>query len=1181
MHDESATGETIFLEPTGAIELGNQLRGAVVEAEREELRVLRDLTGALRPHADTIAAAHEMCVGLDDLNARARYALAAGGTIPELHAQGEGLVLREARHPLLIARGVAAIPFDLSLTAEQTTLLISGPNAGGKTVLLKTVGLAAALTQSGVAPPIGAGSALPVYSAIVADIGDHQSIAADLSTFSAHLAVLREVLRRADRGTLVLMDEIGSGTDPAEGSALAAAALRTLTRRGARTIATTHLGTLKALATRTPGIVNGSLQFDPDRLVPTFRFSIGVPGRSYGIAMARRLGVSPEVVAEAEGEVPEAERSLDLLLEEAERRGRALAASQADLEGRLAEVDGESRRLTAERAVVEARDAELRARERSAEQRARAEARRLLMAARSEVDDAVRAAQGAATREQASEARRALEAAIRREGEALRDPDQPPVSAAGARQVAAGQRVRLGSGSIGRVIQLREDGKVMVVAGSVKVVVPAGELTAIPEEPESPTPTYRREPAYERLAAAHRLTEIDLRGMRADEAEAATLSAVDAAILGDVPYLRIIHGLGTGAAAGRGAAGAHRRPASGPIFAPPRATRAGSASPSRSSPDEPDPRRSDRAGARQCRSDRVDRRNGAAQAHRDRLAGACPFHGGQHRNFAVIPRKGMYYCYVCHEAGDVFTFLMKRQGLDYPSAVREIARRAGISIPERTGPAEGPDPREPLFTAVAAAQEWFATQLREHAEAAAARTYLEGRDLPLEIAGEHGLGYAPRAEGFRDAMRTLGIAEATLLDAGLLHRREDGSVGPRFRQRLLFPIRDLRGRVVGFGGRSLDGREPKYLNSPESPIFHKGAMLYNLHEAKQAIRREGSALLVEGYFDVLRLVLAGIDPVVAPMGTALTPDQAALLKRFAPQVTLLYDSDAAGLRATFRTADECLRHKLRVRVATLPEGQDPDSLVRSGGAPALEAILRDAIDPLERKIQLLERKGWFEGLEHRRDALDRLLPTARAAGDPIARDLYLARIAERTGVSRPVLEQELASAREPVTPRLLTRDPRPAPSARPARITAGSAHEAQLVAVMLGAPLWRERGRSELTPDLFQVPAHREIFQWLAALSAGALITREAEGLSPRAQEVYQRLLERAAQEETAGLDRDELFSSALETLRARTVAQSLPPITEIENRQSALGQLSAQERHRLQLQKAARRSPSDPSANS
>jgi DNA primase len=560
--------------------------------------------------------------------------------------------------------------------------------------------------------------------------------------------------------------------------------------------------------------------------------------------------------------------------------------------------------------------------------------------------------------------------------------------------------------------------------------------------------------------------------------------------------------------------------------------------------------------------------------------GPCPFHGGQHRNFAVIPRKGMYYCYVCHEAGDVFTFLMKRQGLDYPAAVREIARRAGITIPERSGPADGPDPREPLFTAVAAAQNWFAAQLRENPEAQPARTYLESRDIPLETAGEHGLGYAPRGEGIREAMKSLGIAESTLLEAGLLHQRDDGSLSPRFRQRLLFPLHDLRGRVVGFGGRALDGREPKYLNSPETPIFHKGGMLYNLHHAKQAIRREGAALLVEGYFDVLRLVLAGIDHVIAPMGTALTPDQAALLKRFTPLVILLYDSDPAGLRAAFRSADECLRHRLRVKVATLPEGQDPDSLVREQGAAALQAILEDALDPLERKIQLLERKGWFEGLEHRREALDRLLATARAAADPVARDLYLARIGERTGVTRAVLEQELAAQTPAATPgRSLTRPPSQQPVREPGRFLPGAAHEEQLLAVMLASPAWRERGRTELSNRLFQVTTYREIFEWLAALPEGAAVPDFADGLSARGREVWQRLLERASQETAAKLDRDELFAAALEALRARDLERSLPPVTDIEQRQSALGQLSAQERQRRLLLRQARRSSSDPSS--
>jgi DNA primase len=552
--------------------------------------------------------------------------------------------------------------------------------------------------------------------------------------------------------------------------------------------------------------------------------------------------------------------------------------------------------------------------------------------------------------------------------------------------------------------------------------------------------------------------------------------------------------------------------------------------------------------------------------------GSCPFHGGTHRNFAVIPKKGMYYCYVCHEAGDVFTYLMKRQGMDYPTAVREIARRVGIVVPERGGGREGPDPREPLFSAIAVAQEWFAARLREDPGAKAARDYLASREIPPEVAGEHGLGYAPRSAAFADAMKKLGIEERVLVEAGLMVRRDEGTLYPRFRDRLLFPIHDLRGRAVGFGGRILGAGEPKYLNSPESPIFHKGAMLYNLHHAKQAIRREESVILVEGYFDVLRLVMAGLDHVVAPQGTGLTPDQAALLRRFAPAVTLLYDSDGAGLRATFRAAEEFLRHKLRVKVATMPEGEDPDTLVRKGGAAGLAPILKDAVDVLDRKIQILERSGRFEDLERRREALDKLLDTARAAADPIARDLYLARISEKTGVTRAVLEKELNDRPEP-------RLPATSPSARPRGQGAGL--EEKLLRVLLAAPSWLERGRQEVSPDTFEVASYREIFEGLLALPEGTAAGTVVERVSPRAQEALQRLLQQASEAAAAGMNFDDEYVGALRGLGSRSLARTLAPVSAVTERQTQLKQFPPEERTRIvfrnQAEKARRGSPGGP----
>ena len=463
--------------------------------------------------------------------------------------------------------------------------------------------------------------------------------------------------------------------------------------------------------------------------------------------------------------------------------------------------------------------------------------------------------------------------------------------------------------------------------------------------------------------------------------------------------------------------------------------------------------------------------------------GPCPFHGGQHRNFAVIPKKGRYYCFVCKESGDAFSWYMKHFGMDYPSAVREVARRMGIVIPEARE-RQGPDPREPLYQAIAVAHDWFAHQLRELPEAEEARRYLQGRGLELDTVGPFELGYAPRSALFAPAMAQLGLSESVLLEAGLLARRDDGRVVPRFRGRLLFPIHDLRGRVVGFGGRLLGEGEPKYLNSPESPVFHKGLTLYNLHLAKNHIRKEGTVVLVEGYFDVLRLVLAGLEHVVAPLGTALTGDQAALLKRFSPTATLLLDSDTAGLKATFRAGDELLRHEVRVKVATMLPGEDPDTLARTGGLDAIEKVLADAVDVMERKIQLLDRRGWFSDIEHRREALDRLLPTIRATKDPIQRELYLGLVAERSGVDKKVLEHEVNSAPSEVRPApTASRFPELAPprSAGPSRAD-GAGAELVLLQLMVANGEWRARGRDGIPVEWFEVPAHRELFDALVAV---------------------------------------------------------------------------------------------------
>jgi DNA primase len=523
--------------------------------------------------------------------------------------------------------------------------------------------------------------------------------------------------------------------------------------------------------------------------------------------------------------------------------------------------------------------------------------------------------------------------------------------------------------------------------------------------------------------------------------------------------------------------------------------------------------------------------------------GACPFHGGQHRNFAVIPRKGRYYCFVCKESGDVFSWYMKRFGMDYPSAVREVAGKLGIDIPEQSRKS-GPDPREPLFQAVSVAHDWFARQLREAPDAEEARRYLKGRGFDLETLEPFELGFAPRAQAFQAAMASLGLQEGVLLEAGLLARREDGRITPRFRGRLLFPIHDLRGRVVGFGGRLLGPGEPKYLNSPETPIFKKGVTLYNLHAAKNAIRKEGMVVVVEGYFDVLRLLLAGLEHVVAPLGTALTADQAGLLRRFTTHALLLLDSDMAGLRATFRAGDELLRHEVRVRVGTLPPGEDPDSLVQRGGLAALEPILKDAVDLMERKIQLLDRKGWFTGIEHRREALDRLLPTIRAAKDPIQRELYLSLVAERSGVEKKVLEHEAAEAERRAPPLEAVRAPsllsvrRPDPAAPR---TDGARAELAILRLMVASEEWRARGAEAVPAEWFEHPVHRELFDRLREVRGEGPAPPPAN-LSPAAEARWSRLL--GVAQETRAQAQDQVFDGACRVLQARPHFRKLEQVS-------------------------------------
>ena len=556
--------------------------------------------------------------------------------------------------------------------------------------------------------------------------------------------------------------------------------------------------------------------------------------------------------------------------------------------------------------------------------------------------------------------------------------------------------------------------------------------------------------------------------------------------------------------------------------------------------------------------------------------GPCPFHQGTHRNFSVDPKRRRFHCFVCGEGGDAFTFLQKRLGVDWPTSVRLAAEKSGIEIREVQTRRNGPDPREPLWEVNASAQDYFRRMLWDDPGGAAAREYLAEREVTREVADRFGLGFAPRdVAALRSHLAALGFDDARQLDAGLLTRKEAGAqVRPRFRNRLIFPIYDVSGRTVGFGGRLIGPGEPKYLNSADSPAFNKGKVLYGLNWARHAIRRADRVLLVEGYFDLVRLSNAGIEEVVAPLGTALTSDQAELIARHSKNVFLLYDGDKAGLKATFRAGDELLRQGAAVRVVTLPEGEDPDSYVRRHGRDAMERQLSQSLDVFERKIQLLQRGGWFADLHRRRRAIDRLLPTIRAASDPVTRDLYIGRGAEAAGIERSVLSGEAGRESEVSSGRTVRQQPPagdrrrlppaarsgkgPRPHGRPSG--SGVPAERELVRVMLTLRSTLERIVERVGPEQFRHPEYREIFEQLVRVGPEGSIEDVAATLSEAATQVLDALLA----EPEAVQDVDRMIQDCVTRIEVRALKERNAEI------QGLLTAATADEKNALMAQKQA-----------
>lgn len=378
--------------------------------------------------------------------------------------------------------------------------------------------------------------------------------------------------------------------------------------------------------------------------------------------------------------------------------------------------------------------------------------------------------------------------------------------------------------------------------------------------------------------------------------------------------------------------------------------------------------------------------------------GLCPFHPDKSPSFYVNPERQSYHCFGCGAGGTAISFVMAQEKLEFPDAVRALGKRLGIEVSTD----EGQGRNQALYDACEGAAAFFEGQLRK---SEAARAYLAKRGLKPDTVRRFRLGFAPGGSLLRGEARRQHWSEDALVQAGLLARRE-GGLTDYFFNRLMFPIFSLSGKVVAFGGRVLDDKEPKYLNSPETPLFRKGGTLYGLFQAK-AYLREGVPVLVEGNFDLLSLVDRGLNNVVAPLGTALTPDQAALLRRYNSKVALLYDGDAAGRTACRRSLEPLLRADVEPLVALLPQGEDPDSLVRAEGRSAIDNLVRGAQDFVAFVAAGRERAG----VSDQRQAVRELAGLIKLMPDEAGRQLYANRVATLFGIDRGAVLREVAPRR--------------------------------------------------------------------------------------------------------------------------------------------------------------------------
>ena len=544
VHDVSASGNTFFVEPMQAVNANNELRELQVKEQAEIERILAELSAEAAMYQEPINHNYQMLVTIDSIFARAKLSYAMGAMEPEIRTDGQ-LELKNARHPLIDKKKV--VPISVRLGSDFDTLVITGPNTGGKTVTLKTIGLLTLMAECGLHIPAEDGSYVSTFDMVLADIGDEQSIEQSLSTFSAHMKNIVEIVAICDSRSLVLFDELGAGTDPAEGAALAMALIDFCRKVGAKVAATTHYAELKLYAMRTEGVINASCEFDVQTLKPTYRLLIGVPGKSNAFAISQRLGLSEDIIKKAKDLVSENDVNFEEVLNQLELQRQQMEQAKVEAQ-RL------KREMEEAKAQSDAYVAEIKRERDKAVEKARAEAKSIIEDARRTANatyDELKklrkqmrdAADAQGINERQAQLRRNLnEAESRLSAREEPKKERPKAS----REIRVGDTVELLKlGSKATVLAINKDGTYQLQAGIMKINAKKDEVYLLENEPQKTTQKFI-EKTRRQLRNTAIPTELDLRGMDSVEAITVLDQFLDQAIMGKVPSVRIIHGKGTG-----------------------------------------------------------------------------------------------------------------------------------------------------------------------------------------------------------------------------------------------------------------------------------------------------------------------------------------------------------------------------------------------------------------------------------------------------------------------------------------------------------------------------------------------------------------------------------------------------------------------------------------------------------